>query len=196
MEIIEKRVLVDGEAISDEIININAFLSHRLDVRLLEVIGEEFRKRFDNIADRVNMILTVEASGIAIAAFTAKYFDYIPVLIAKKENPNTLKEGYYFTDVSSLADRTLTAIKIEKRFLGEGDRCLIIDDKLAKGEDVLGLAHIAREAGAEILGAGVVIEKEFQGGGKKLRDKGIRVEPLAIVSKIENGNIIFKKQES
>jgi len=196
MEIIEKRIVVDGETINDEIININAFLSHRVDVRLLEQIGEAFRKRFDDIADQVNMILTVEASGIAIAAFTAKYFDYVPVLIAKKENPNTLREGYYFTEISSLADRTLTTIKIEKKFLGEQDRCLIIDDKLAKGEDVLGLAHIAREAGARVLGAGLVIEKEFQEGGKKVRDKGIRVESLAIVTKIENGIVYFRRQES
>jgi len=195
MEIIEKRITLDGVAVTNEIISISAFLSHQLDVRLLEVIGKEFRRRFDDLADRVNMILTVEASGIAIAAFTAKYFGYVPVLIAKKDKPNTIREGFYFTDITNLADHTLTTIKIEKKLLGEKDRCLIIDDVLARGEDVLGLSHIAREAGAQILGAGVVIEKEFQEGGKKLRDKGIRIEPLAIVAKIENGNIYFRKQE-
>jgi len=193
-EILVKRIMVDGEAISDEIINFSAFLNHHLDVRLIEGIGKEFRRRFDDIADKVNMILTVESSGIAIATLTARFFDYVPVLIAKKDVPDTIREGYYFTDISSLKDRTLTAIKVEKKFLGEGDRCLLIDDVLARGEDILGLWHIAREAGAEILGAGVAVEKEFQGGGKKLRDKGIRVESLALVTKIENGHIHVRKQ--
>jgi len=193
MEILEKRILVDGEPISNEIIDVSSFLNHKLDIRLLERIGEEFRRRFDDIADRVNMILTIEASGIAIAAFTARCFGYVPVLIAKKENPGAMREGYYFTDIANISDSTLTAIRVEKKYLGPDDRCLIIDDILALGEDVLGLSHILKEAGAEILGAGVVIEKEFQKGGRKLRERGIRVEPLAIVTKIENGHIYLKK---
>ena len=193
MEMLNKRILEDCETVSNEIIKVSSFMDHRLDLKLLEEIGKEFRNRFDDIADKVNMILTVEASGIAVAAFTAKYFDYAPMVFAWKENPNKLKEGYYFTDISNIADRTLTAICIEKKFLGSEHRCLIIDDILAKGEDVLGLAHICKEAGAEILGAGIVIEKEFQEGGKKLRTRGIRVEPLAVVEKIENGVICLKE---
>lgn len=193
MEILEKRILIDGKPLTNEVIDVGSFLNHRLDIRLLEHIGEEFRKRFDDVADRVNMILTVESSGIAIAAFTAKCFGYVPVLIAKKENPNAIREGYYFTDVTNIGDSTLTAIRVEKKYLGPDDHCLIIDDKLARGEDVLGLVHISKEAGAEILGAGVVIEKEFQNGGKKLRERGIRVEPLAVVTKLEDGHIYLKK---
>jgi len=193
-EILVKRILLDGEVVTDEIINFSAFLNHHLDVRLLEGIGKEFRRRFDDIADKVNMILTVESSGIAIATLTARFFDYVPVLIAKKDAPDSIRSGYYFTDISNLRDRTLTAIKVEKKFLGEGDRCLLIDDVCAKGEDILGLWHLAREAGAEILGAGVAVEKEFQGGGKRLRDKGIRVESLAVVTKIEDGHIHVRKQ--
>jgi len=193
MDILEKRILLDGEAVTNEIISVSAFLNHQIDVRLLEQIGLEFRERFDDIADKVNMILTIEASGIAIAAFTAKYFNYVPVVFAWKENPKSIKEGYYFTDVTNLKDRTLTAICIEKKFLGAGDRCLIVDDIVASGDDVLGLSLIAKEAGAEILGAGLVIEKEFQGGGQKMRDRGIRVESLAVVTRIENGHIYLKK---
>jgi len=193
-EILVRRILLDGEAVTDEIINFSAFLNHHLDVRLLEGIGKEFRRRFDDIADKVNMILTVEASGIAIATLAATFFDYVPVLIAKKDLPDSIRGGYYFTDISSLRDRTLTAIKVEKKYLGEGDRCLLIDDVCARGEDILGLWHLAREAGAEVLGAGVAIEKEFQGGGKKLRDRGIRVESLAVVTKIEDGHIHVRRQ--
>ena len=193
MEILEKRILQDCETVANEIIKVTSFLDHRLDLKLLELIGEEFRRRFDDIADKVDMILTVEASGIAVAAFTAKYFNYVPVIFAWKENPNSIKEGFYFTDVSKINDRTLTAICIEKKVFEPDNRCLIIDDILARGEDILGLAHICKEAGAEILGAGVIIEKEFQEGGKKVRAKGIRVEPLTVVEKIENGNIIFKR---
>jgi len=193
MESLEKRILLDCEAVTDEIIKVSAFLDHKLDIRLLEEIGQEFRRRFDDIADKINMILTVEASGIAIAAFTAKYFDYVPVVFAWKENPSSIKDGYYFTDVTNLGDRTLTAICIEKKLLGDGDRCLIVDDILAKGDDVLGLTLIAKEAGAEILGAGIVIEKEFQKGGEKVRARGIRVESLAVVTKIEKGHIYLKK---
>jgi len=193
MDIVKQRVLQECDTTADEIINVGAIIDQRLDLHLFEQIGEEFRRRFDDVADRVNMILTVEASGIAIAAFTAKYFDYVPVVFARKADPKKIREGYYFTDVSNIGDRTLTAIRIEKKFIGPEHRCLIIDDILAKGEDVLGLAHICKEAGAELLGAGVVIDKEFQKGGQKLRDKGIRFEPLTTVTKIENGVIHFKE---
>jgi len=193
METLKKRILQDCETEANEIIKVTSFMDHRLDIKFLEQIGEEFRRRFDDIADRVNMILTVETSGIAVAALTAKYFDYAPVIFAWKENPNKLREGYYFTDVSNIGDRTLTAICIEKRFLGPEHRCLIIDDILARGEDVMGLAHMCKEAGAEILGAGIVIEKEFQEGGRKLRERGIRVEPLAVVEKIVDGVICLKE---
>jgi len=194
MDILKQRILQDCETISDEIIVVSSFIDHRLDVKFLEQVGEEFRKRFDDIADEVNMILTVEASGIALAAYTAKYFNYAPVIFARKADPKTIREGFYFTDVSNIRDRTLTAIRVEKKYIGPDHRCLIIDDILAIGEDVRGLAHICKEAGAELLGAGVMIEKEFQNGGRKLREKGIRVESLTVVEKIENGIIYFKDQ--
>jgi len=192
MEILKKRIIEDGVAVSTEILKVDSFLNHQVDVTLFDLIGAEFRTRFDDIANQVEKILTIEASGIALAAFTAKYFNSVPVVFAKKGKPSTMTEGYYFTEVMSFTKRTLSSIRIDKKFLKEGDRCLIIDDFLAHGQAALGLYHITKEAGAEILGAGMVIEKEFQGGGQKLRDKGVRVESLAIVERIENGEIFFK----
>jgi len=193
MDILEKRIIEDGVAVSTEILKVDSFLNHQVDVTLFELIGAEFRTRFDDIADKVDKILTIEASGIAVAAFTAKYFSSVPVVFAKKDKPSTMTDGYFFTEVMSFTKHTLTAIRIDKKFIKEGDRCLIIDDFLAHGQAALGLVHIAKDAGAEILGAGIVIEKEFQGGGDRLRAKGIRVESLAVVEKIENGDIYFKR---
>ena len=192
MEILKKRILQDGVALSSEILKVDSFLNHQFDVALIDLIGQEFRARFEDIADQVDKILTIEASGIAVAALTAKYFNSVPVVFAKKGKPSTMSEGYYFTEIMSFTKHTLTAIRVDKKFIAEGERCLIIDDFLARGQAALGIVHIAREAGAKILGAGIVIEKEFQEGGKRLREKGVRVESLAVVSKIENGEIFFK----
>ena len=192
MDILKRRILSDGVAIGTEILKVDSFLNHQVDVTLFDLVGAEFRTRFDDVADKVEKILTIEASGIAVAAFTARYFGNAPVVFAKKEQPSTMDEAYYFSEVMSFTKRTLSSIRVDKKFLAAGDRCLIIDDFLAHGQAALGLAHIARQAGAEILGAGFVIEKEFQQGGAKLREKGIRVESLAVVSKIEDGAIFFK----
>ena len=192
MQILKNRIIQDGLAVGSEILKVDSFLNHQVDVTLFDLIGAEFRTRFDDVADKVDKILTIEASGIAVAAFTAKYFGSVPVVFAKKEKPATMTDGYYFAEVMSFTKRTMSAIRIDRKFLKAGERCLIIDDFLAHGQAALGLVHIAAEAGAEILGAGIVIEKEFQKGGEKLREKGVRVESLAIVEKIENGEIFFK----
>ena len=193
MEILKKRILRDGVAVETEILKVDSFLNHQVDMTLFELIGAEFRTRFDDVADRVDKILTIEASGIAVAAFTARYFGSVPVVFAKKEQPSTMMEDYYFSEIMSFTKRKLSSIRVDRKFLSSGDRCLIIDDFLAHGQAALGLVHIARQAGAEVLGAGMVIEKEFQGGGGRLREKGIRVESLAVVSKIEDGIIYFKE---
>ena len=192
MEILKKRILRDGLAVGTEILKVDSFLNHQVDVTLFDLIGAEFRTRFDDVADQVDKILTIEASGIAVAAFTARYFGSVPVVFAKKEQPNTMGEDYYFSEIMSFTKRRLSSIRIDKKFIAAGDRCLIIDDFLAHGQAALGLVRIAQQAGAEILGAGMVIEKEFQGGGGRLREKGVRVESLAVVEKIEDGAITFK----
>jgi len=192
VQILINRIIQDGLAVSTEILKVDSFLNHQVDVTLFDLIGAEFRTRFDDVADKVDKILTIEASGIAVAAFTAKYFGSVPVVFAKKDKPTTMTDGYYFAEVMSFTKQTMSAIRVDRKFLKAGERCLIIDDFLAHGQAALGLVHIAAEAGAEILGAGIVIEKEFQKGGEKLRRKGVRVESLAVVEKIENGEIFFK----
>ncbi|MCL2492419.1 MAG: xanthine phosphoribosyltransferase [Clostridiales bacterium] len=192
MEILKDRIIKDGVAVGTEILKVDSFLNHQIDVRLFEEIGDEFRRRFADVSGQVDKILTVEASGIAVAAFAARAFGYPPVVFAKKEKPNTMDEQYYFSEVMSFTKRTMSSIRIAKKFLSAGDRCLIIDDFLAHGQAALGLCHIADQAGAFILGVGTVIEKSFQGGGERLREKGVRVESLAVVSKIENGEIFFR----
>jgi len=191
MDKLKERILCDGVAVGTEILKVDSFLNHQIDVALLEEIGAEFRRRFSDVAGRVDKILTVEASGIAVAAFAARSFDDVPVVFAKKAQPSTMDDEYFFSEIMSFTKRQMTAIRIAKKFLAAGDRCLVIDDFLAHGQAALGLLHIARQAGAEVLGAGFVIEKGFQGGGAKLREKGVRVESLAVVREIKDGQITF-----
>ncbi|MDR1815757.1 MAG: xanthine phosphoribosyltransferase [Clostridiales Family XIII bacterium] len=192
MDVLKQRIVRDGVALGTEILKVDSFLNHRIDVGLLAEIGAEFRRRFSDVAGEVDKILTVEASGIAVAAFAARSFDDVPVVFAKKAQPSTMDDEYFFSEIMSFTKRQMTAIRIAKKFLAAGDRCLVIDDFLAHGQAALGLLHIARQAGAEVLGAGFVIEKGFQGGGAKLREKGVRVESLAVVREIKDGQITFE----
>jgi len=193
MEILKEMIVKDGVAVGTEILKVDSFLNHQIDVSLIEKIGEEFANRFEKeTKDGIDKIVTVEASGIAIACFTAKYLGYPPVVFAKKDVPSTMIDEYYFTEVFSFTKRKINSIKIGKKYLKKGERVLIIDDFLAHGQAALGLANLIGQAEAELLGIGIVIEKEFQGGGKKIRDKGIKLESLAIVEKIENEKIFFK----
>ncbi len=193
MEILKERIISDGVAVGTEILKVDSFLNHQIDVRLFEQIGEEFTRRFEDVSkEGIDKIVTVEASGIAVACFAAKYFGYPPVVFAKKEAPSTMTEEYYFTEVFSFTKKKVSSIRIAKKFLKKGERVIVIDDFLAHGQAAIGLANLVDQAGAELVGVGVVIEKEFQGGGKKLKDKGIRLESLAVVEKIDDGQIFFK----
>ena len=192
MEILKNRILKDGVAVGTEILKVDSFLNHQVDVTLFDLIGAEFRTRFDDVSGSVDKILTIEASGIAVAAFTARYFGSVPVVFAKKEQPSTMAEEYYFSEIMSFTKRKLSSIRVDKKFLSPGDRCLIIDDFLAHGQAALGLVRIIQQAEAEVLGVGIVIEKEFQGGGERLKEKGVRLESLAVVSEIKDGVISFK----
>lgn len=193
MEILKERIVKDGVAVGTEILKVDSFLNHQIDVKLFEQIGEEFARRFEDISKGgVDKIVTVEASGIAVASFVSKYFGYPPVVFAKKELPSTMNDDYYFTEVFSFTKNKVSSIRIAKKFLDKDEKVLIIDDFLAHGQAAIGLINLIDQAGANLLGAGMVIEKEFQGGGAKLRDKGVRLESLAIVEKIEDGKIQFK----
>lgn len=189
MEELKEKILCEGVAIGTEIVKVDNFLNHRLDVAFLERIGREFKKRFEGLD--VNKILTVEASGIAVACFTAPYFGYAPVVFAKKAQPSTMTEGFYEAEARSFTKGTVSKFRVSERFLDKDDRVLIIDDFLAHGEASLALADIVKQAGAHVVGIGAVIEKGFQGGSEKLRAHGYIVESLAAIRKIENGEIFF-----
>lgn len=190
MEELKEKILKEGVAIGTEIVKVDHFLNHRLDVRFLERIGMEFRKRFEGCD--IDKILTVEASGIAVACLTAPCFGYPPVVFAKKAKPSTMTEGFYEADARSFTKGTVSKFRVSEKFLKRGEKVLIIDDFMAHGEASLALTDIVRQAGGVVAGVGAVIEKGFQGGSDRLRQAGYRVESLAVIDKIDNGRIIFK----
>lgn len=189
MDRLKKKIEEEGQAIGSEIIKVDNFLNHKIDVSFMVEIGEEFKKRF--VDCNPNLILTVESSGIAMACETAKNFSGIPVVFAKKAAPNTLVEGYYCASAKSFTKGIVSTLRVSKFFLGPEDKVIIIDDFLASGEAALALCELCRQSGAEVLGIGAVIEKQFQGGSQKLRSKGFRVESLAVIKEIRDSRIIF-----
>ena len=189
MEALKQKIRTEGTAIGKDIVKVDGFLNHQIDVRFLNEIGKEFARRFADV--QIDRILTVESSGIAIAACTATYFDYPPVVFAKKAAPNTMVEGFYEEEARSFTKGTVSRLRVSKQFLHAGEKVLILDDFMAYGEASLALVEIVRKAGAEVAGIGIVIEKGFQGGSDKLRAKGCRVESLAVIEKIEDGEISF-----
>ncbi len=190
MEALKKKILTEGKAIGTEIVKVDGFLNHQLDVRFLEEIGAEFKKRFSDI--HVDKILTVEASGIAIACASAPLFGYPPVVFAKKAAPSTMNEGFYEAEAKSFTKGTVSKLKVAEKFINEGEKILILDDFMASGEASAALAQIVKEAGAETVGIGAVIEKGFQGGSDRLREMGYRVESLAVIDRIDDGVITFR----
>jgi xanthine phosphoribosyltransferase len=189
MKALKDKIIADGAAIGTEIIRVDSFLNHQIDVALLDEIGQEFAKRFEGCM--VTKILTVEASGIAIACMAARHFGNIPVLFAKKASPNTMTEDFYGAEVKSFTKGTTSIIRVSKKYLNKDDKILVIDDFLAHGEAAVGMAELVEQAGAELVGVGAVIEKRFQGGGTRLREKGYRVESLAVIGSIRDGKINF-----
>lgn len=189
MDKLKKRIAEEGVAVGSDRINVDGFINHRIDTSFMDEIGEEFAKRFAGV--KVDKILTVEASGIAIAISAARYFGFCPVVFAKKAKPNTMTEGVYTAPCMSFTKQTLNEITVAKKHLKEGENILIIDDFLAHGEASRALASIVETAGARVAGIGIVISKDFQGGKKALEDMGYRVETLASVAELEDGNIRF-----
>ena len=178
MKLLEDRILQDGQVRPGNVLKVDCFLNHQLDVDLLDKIGEEFYRIFKN--DGVNKILTIEASGIGIACVVAQYF-HCPVIFAKKTQTKNIAGEVYTSKVESFTHGRVYDIIVAKEFLGPGDKVLLIDDFLANGAALEGLAQLVKDAGAELVGAGIVIEKAFQPGGDRLRAKGLRIEALARV---------------
>ena len=193
MNFLEEKIVKDGVVRGNSVLKVDSFLNHQMDINLIEEIAREFKRRF---ADKnITKVLTIEASGIGIAAFVAKEFG-VPMLFAKKSASVNLDADVYVTDVESFTHKNTNKVIVAKRFLNEGEHILIVDDFMANGCAMKGLIKLVESAGAVVEGCGIVIEKGFQDGGKNLRDMGYRVESLAIVEAMdaETGNIIFREQ--
>lgn len=188
MELLKQRILKDGIVKPGNVLKVDSFLNHQMDIDLINKIGEEFRRRFDTT--RITKILTIEASGIGIACITALYFN-VPVVFAKKSESINLDGDMYVTKVESFTHKRTYDVILSKKFLTPDDHVLIIDDFLANGCALLGLLDIVNAAGASIEGAGVVIEKGFQKGGKLIREQGVHLESLAIIGSMTDDSLDF-----
>ena len=190
MEVLKERIRRDGVVKGTDVLKVDSFLNHQMDVALFEEIGREFQRRFADCG--VNKILTIEASGIGIACITAQFFR-CPVIFAKKSKTKNIAGEVYTTKVESFTHGRVYDVIVSKQFLGPGDKVLIIDDFLANGAALEGLIDLVSQAGAELVGAGVVIEKAFQPGGARIRAKGVRLESLArIKSMSEETGVEFE----
>ncbi|GLC78240.1 xanthine phosphoribosyltransferase [Lacrimispora brassicae] len=191
MQLLKDRIRKDGKIKSGDVLKVDSFLNHQMDIKLFVEIGKEFKRRFTDY--EVNKILTIEASGIGIACIVAQYFN-VPVVFAKKSKTKNIAGDVYTTSVESFTHGRTYDIMVSKEFLGAGDKVLLIDDFLANGKALEGLAAIVKDSGAKLVGAGIVIEKGFQPGGDRLRAEGIQVESLAIVESMDEttGTICFR----
>lgn len=186
MKLLEDRILKDGKVGAGNVLKVDGFVNHCIDVKLMCELGREFKRLFEGT--EITKILTIEASGIGIACLTAQYFD-VPVVFAKKTKTNNIYADVYTSKVESYTHGTTYDIVVSKEFLLPGDKVLIIDDFLAKGSALKGLIQLIEDAGAKVMGAGIVIEKAYQPGGELIRSMGIRVESLARVASmsVEDG---------
>lgn len=190
MEQLKQRILEDGVVKPGNILKVDSFLNHQMDIAFFNEIGAEFARRFADVP--VNKILTIEASGIGIAAVTAQHFGNAPVVFAKKSKSLNLDGDLYHAQVESFTHKTTNNVVVSKKFLSLEDHVLVIDDFLANGCALTGLIEIIRQAGATLAGCGIVIEKGFQHGGDRLREAGIRVESLAIIESMSNDSLTFR----
>ena len=193
MNFLEERIIKDGIVREGNVLKVDSFLNHQIDVPLLEQMGAEFKKRF--AGKEITKILTIEASGIGMACLASRHFNNVPVVFAKKTQTVVQDEDKYVADVDSYTHKMTNHVFVTKKYINKGDKVLIIDDFMAHGQAALGLIEICRQAGAEVKGIGIAIEKGFQDGGKILRQKGYKLESLAIVESMdgEKGTIEFRK---
>ena len=193
VERLRQMILEQGKGIGSDIVKVDMFLNHRIDTGLLFAMGEAWAEEFR--AEKPDLVLTVEASGIAMAVAAAHALGDLPVVFAKKSNTAVLNNEMVQAGVYSFTHKTQNTIRIERRYLPEGSRVLIIDDFLADGQAAQGLMSLCEQQKATVVGIGVAVEKGFQPGGKKLREAGIHIKSLAIVDRIENGEIILRPDD-
>ncbi len=189
MNLLEERIRKDGVVMEGDVLKVDGFLNHQMDVRLFQAMAEEWKRLFAGCD--INKILTIEASGIGIACIAGLTFD-CPVVFAKKTKTRNIAGDVYRAEVRSYTHNNISEVIVSKKYLGAGDRVLLIDDFLANGAALAGLMELAAMAGAQVIGAGIAIEKAYQPGGKLLRERGLRIESLARISAMdESGRIEF-----
>ncbi len=188
LELLKQRILQSGHISSDNVLKVDSFLNHQLDIALLSEIGKEFYRIFAD--NNITKILTIEASGIAIASMAGMYFN-VPVVFAKKNQSKNIDGDVYASSVQSFTHGRKYDIMVSKKFLSHDDRILILDDFLARGNAMLGLIDIVEQSGANLCGAGIVIEKGFQDGATLLKEKNVNLHSLAIIESMEDGKLTF-----
>lgn len=193
MNFLEERIQKDGIVKEGNVLKVDSFLNHQMDIKLFRQMGEEWKKRFADA--NINKILTIEASGIGIACIAAEYFD-APVVFAKKSKSINIEGDMYIAEVESFTHKCKNQVIVSKKFLGLEDHVLIIDDFLANGCALQGLISIVTQAGATLEGIGIAVEKGFQQGGRIIRNLGYHLESLAIVESMdaETGKVVFREQ--
>ena len=193
MNFLEERILKDGIVKEGNVLKVDSFLNHQMDIELFDQMGAEFKKRFEG--KPINKILTIEASGIGIACVVAQHF-HVPVVFAKKSKSINLEGEMYVAQVESFTHKCQNNVIVAQKFLNPEDHVLIIDDFLANGCALQGLIQIVQSAGATVEGIGIAIEKGFQSGGRIIRNLGFQMESLAIVESMdaETGNVVFREQ--
>lgn len=189
MQLLKDRILKDGVVKPGNVLKVDSFLNHQMDIPFINELGKEFKARFAN--QHITKILTIEASGIGIACIVAQYFD-VPVVFAKKAQSINLDGEMYTTKVESFTHKKVYDVIMSKKFLTPEDHVLIIDDFLANGCALMGLIDIVNKSGATLEGAGIVIEKGFQSGGQRIRDMGIHLESLAIIDHMTDNGLTFR----
>ena len=189
MKLLEEKILQDGQIIGNEIVKIDSFINHQIDPSIIRKFAEEVKKEFASLG--IDKILTIETSGIAVAFAVAEEFDNLPLLFAKKSKSKTVDENVYRTSIKSFTRGIVTDATVSKRYLKAGENVLIVDDFLAEGNAALGLLNLCNQAGAQVKGVAVAVEKVFQGGRKKLEDLGIKVFAGASIKAFENNKPVF-----
>lgn len=190
MELLKKRIQEEGRILPGSIVKVDGFLNHRIDTGLMREIAKEFRRRFD--LDGVTLVLTAEASGIALATVCAEEFG-VPMLFAKKAKSDNIEGGLYSSDIFSYTYKKKVTLLVSKQWLKATDRVLIVDDFMANGEAMRGLCDLVREAGAELVGIGVAVEKGFQHGGDRIREAGINLQSLVIIDQADENGFVFRE---
>ena len=189
MQLLKDRIRAEGKVLPGNIIKVDGFLNHRVDIGLMEAIAAEFEKYFDTSS--ITMVLTAEASGIALAAICAQRYN-VPMVFAKKAKSDNIEGGLYQSEIYSYTYKKKVTQILSKEWLTAGDKVLIIDDFMANGEAVRGLCDIVSQAGAELVGIGIAIEKGFQGGGDRLRGMGLNYHALAVIESADENGVVFR----